>query len=168
MRSLPRRVDLEVGGRRLAVVHATPERINEFVFAGSEAAVFKRQIALSGAEGVVGGHCGMPFTRVGADGGLWHNPGAIGMPANDGTARGWFSVVEPHGSGLRLHHCALHYDSKSAAGAMRGAGLPEAYAAALENGLWPDCDAMPQTDRVRRGIHLDERTVEWAGVSSLR
>ncbi len=32
MRSLPRRIDLLIGGRRLAVVHGSPELINEFVF----------------------------------------------------------------------------------------------------------------------------------------
>ena len=37
-------------------------------------------------DGVIGGHCGLPFTKVVGDR-LWHNPGAIGMPANDGTPR---------------------------------------------------------------------------------
>ncbi len=160
MRSLPRRVDLDVGGVRLAVVHGTPERINAFVFPGNDAEVFERQVAASGAQGVVGGHCGVPFTRGVGAGGLWHNPGAIGMPANDGTARGWFSVVEPVAGGVRVHHRALRYDHAAAAGAMRSAGLPEAYAAALEDGLWPDCGVMPEADRARRGVRLEDATVE--------
>ncbi len=162
MRALPRRVDLVVGGRRLAVVHGTPERINAFVFPGSPAEVFERQNALAGADGVVGGHCGVPFTRIGADGALWHNPGAIGMPANDGTARGWFSVVEPHAGGLRVHRRALAYDHAAAAGAMRAAGLPEAYARSLEDGLWADCGVMPEADRARRGVAIKEAVVEWS------
>ena len=161
MRGLPRRVDLVVGGVRLAVVHGTPERINAFVFPGSPAAVFEREVAGSGADGVVGGHCGVPFTRAVGAGGFWHNPGAIGMPANDGTPRGWFSVVEPCAGGVRVHRRALAYDHAGAAGAMRAAGLPEAYAAALGDGLWADCGVMPEADRGRRGVAIEEGAVAW-------
>ncbi len=162
MRALPRRVELAVGGARLAVVHGTPERINAFVFPGSPDEVFERQGALAGADGVVGGHCGVPFTRIGADGRLWHNPGAIGMPANDGTPRGWFSLVEAHAGGVRVRRRALAYDHAGAAGAMRAAGLPEAYAGALEDGLWADRGGMPEADWARRGVRIEEEAVAWA------
>ena len=36
--SLPRRIDLVIGGRRLAVIHGSVSRINQFVFASTAAA----------------------------------------------------------------------------------------------------------------------------------
>ena len=38
-------------------------------------------------DAIIGGHSGLPFTQT-LGSRLWHNPGAIGMPANDGTPRG--------------------------------------------------------------------------------
>ena len=43
-----------------------------------------QDLFLGGVDGLVAGHCGLPFTQT-IDGRLWHNPGVIGMPANDGT-----------------------------------------------------------------------------------
>lgn len=150
MRSLPRRLDIVVGGRRLAVVHGSIERINEFVFASAGGREFARQVIAAGTDGVVGGHNGLPFTVL-DEGKLWHNPGAIGMPANDGTARTWFSILAPQPDGLRLRHLALNYDSPAAAARMRAAGLPEGYAAALETGMWPSCDILPPMELAARG-----------------
>jgi len=84
MRSLPRRIDLLIGGRRLAIVHCSPETINEFVFGSKPDDSLRHLIRDARCDGVIGGHCGLPFTRM-VDGLLWHNPGAIGVPANDGT-----------------------------------------------------------------------------------
>ncbi len=42
--------------------------------------------APSGADGVIGGDRGLPFTAL-VGGKLWHDAGAIGRPANDGSRR---------------------------------------------------------------------------------
>ncbi len=69
------------------------------------------------------------------DGLLWHNPGAIGVPANDGTPRVWFSVIEPGDVDIEIRHLPLEYDHGAAASAMRAARLPDGYADALSSGL---------------------------------
>ena len=158
MRSLPRRIDIEIGGRTLAVLHGSPERINEFVFASD--ARLRAMIDATGCDGVVGGHCGLPFSRMVA-GRLWHNPGAIGMPANDGTARGWFSVLMPRGAAIEIRQLPLHYPHDAAAEAMRQAGLPEGYASALGSGLWPSLDVLPPPERARTGTPLQPETLLW-------
>ena len=160
MRGLPSCLELHIGDRRLLVVHGGVERSNQFMWAsaGSE---LDRQLSLARADGVIGGHCGLPFTRIGPLG-LWHNPGAIGMPANDGTARGWFSVLTPLPAGLELRHHALAYDAGRAALAMRSAGLPDEYAAALQTGLWPSCDVLPAVEMARRGQPYKEGALVWA------
>jgi hypothetical protein len=67
------------------VVHGGARSISRFLFPSAPDAVLAEEIAATGAEGVIAGHCGLPFTRLIGQA-LWHNAGAIGMPADDGTA----------------------------------------------------------------------------------
>jgi pyruvate-formate lyase-activating enzyme/predicted phosphodiesterase len=160
MASLPRRTDLVISGRRLAVVHGGVTLINRFLFASTSATIKAVELETSGADGVVAGHCGLPFTQI-IGGKLWHNSGAVGMPANDRTPRVWFSVLTPHADGLRIEHCALAYDHATAARKMRAAGLPEEYALALTTGLWPSCDVLPYREIRERGVPLGEGQALW-------
>ena len=165
MTALPRRIDVTLGGRRLAVVHGGATEINRFLFPSAPDDVLAAEIAATGAEGVIAGHSGLPFTRqVGRA--IWHNAGAIGMPADDGTPRTWFSVLAPEAGvpeagGLRISHHALAYDHGGAAWAMREAGLAAGYAAALESGTWPSQDILPAEERRRRGRRRDPPALLW-------
>jgi len=158
--TLPRRIDLVIGGLRLAVVHAGVRRINQFVFASTAAAIKRRELDLAAADGVIGGHCGLPFTQI-VDGRLWHNAGVVGMPAHDGTPRVWFSVLTPVDNGLRIEHGALAYDHASAAAAMVRAGLPADYRDALTTGIWPSCDVLPYREIRESGVALAPGAVTW-------
>ena len=160
MAQLPRRIDLVMAGARLAVVHGGIDRINRFIFASTAATIKADEAERSQADGVIAGHCGLPFTQVVA-GRLWHNAGAVGMPANDGTPRAWFTLLTPRPDGLVIEHRALAYDHVAAAAKMRRAGLPEDYAAALETGLWPSCDVLPFKEIRERGVPLDPGGVFW-------
>lgn len=156
MGALPERIVLQMGGRRLAVVHGGVDEVSRFLFPSTPDVELRDEIARTGCDGVIAGHCGLPFTRL-VDGVLWHNPGAIGMPADDRTPRVWFSVLEPG----RVRHRALEYDWRTAAAAMRAAGLAEGYAAALGTGVWPSDDVLPPAERARRGVALAEVEFTW-------
>ncbi len=160
MASLPRRIDVDFEGLRLAIVHGGVTGINRFLFASTVPAIKAAELDTSGADGIIGGHCGLPFTQI-INGKLWHNAGAIGMPANDGTPRVWFSLLIPQASGLRIEHRALDYDHATAARKMRAAGLPEEYALALTSGLWPSCDVLPYREIRERGVPFREGHALW-------
>ena len=160
MAGLRRRLVLEIGGRRLAVVHGGAREINRFLFASSPPGWKLEEIFSTGCDGVIAGHCGLPFTQV-IGTRVWHNSGAVGMPANDGTQRVWFSLIVPEEGGLRFEHHALEYDHVSAAAKMRESGLPEGYAASLETGLWPSCDVLPPAELKAQGAALMPGTVFW-------
>ncbi|TCS63444.1 metallophosphoesterase family protein [Varunaivibrio sulfuroxidans] len=161
MRALPPRLDLLIGGARLAVVHATPTSRNAFVYASTPAREKYAEIQKSGADGVIAGHGGIPFTQI-IDGRLWHNAGVIGLPANDGRADVWYAILDPDDDGgLMVEHHALRYDAATAATAMRAAGLGEDYAGALESGLWPSMDSLPQGERKNRGAPLSAPPTRW-------
>lgn len=156
MANLPRRVDLVIGGRRLAVVHGTPSRINRFIFGSDPDPMLTAEIGATGCDGVIAGHSGIGFTRrLGAS--LWHNAGAIGMPANDGTPRGWYSIIRATASGLEVDLHPLAYDHRAAARAMRRAGLPTEYAETLESGVWPSLDILPHAERAATATPLEEQ-----------
>lgn len=159
MQGLPRRIDLALGGVRLAVIHGGVEAISRFVFASTPAGEKGEELDRAGWDGVVAGHCGLPFTQS-LGGRLWHNAGAVGMPANDGTPRVWCSVLSPEvDGGLRIEHVALAYDHAAAAARMRAVGLPDGYATGLETGLWPSCDVLPPMEVAARGRPLAEGVV---------
>lgn len=155
MAGLPLRIDVEIGDCRLAVVHGGVDRINQFIFASTAAAIKKEELSKAKCDGVISGHCGLPFTQM-IDGCLWHNAGVVGMPANDGTPRVWYSIITLERNGIAIEHRTLAYDYATAAAKMRRAGLPEEYASALESGLWPNCDVLPLKEVRERGVSLEE------------
>ncbi len=160
MATLPRRLNLHIGTKRLAVLHGGVQQINRYIFASSPSEIKRDEIAASGCDGIIAGHCGLPFTQI-IDGLLWHNAGAIGLPANDGTANVWFSTLTPEPDGLRIAHHALSYDFASAARNMRVAELPDEYARAMNDGLWPSCDILPFREIRERGVALREGGGLW-------
>jgi predicted phosphodiesterase len=153
MGNLPRRIAFTLGGRRLTAVHGGASQINKWVFASTPAAEKLIEIAATQSDGVIAGHCGLPFTQI-LDGWLWHNSGALGLPANDATPRVWFSVLRRTLEGIEIAHHALAYDHAAAARKMRARGYPLEYADSLGAGLWPSCDILPAAERAARGRAL--------------
>ncbi len=167
MASLPERLVLDLDGIRLAVVHGSFGKINRFVFASTGHDLKLKEIEDAGVHGVIGGHCGLPFTQS-ISGYLWHNAGAIGMPANDGTPRVWYTIISRIAAGLAIEHCSLAYDHVTAAEKMLRAGLPDGYAFALSSGLWPSCDILPLAEIRARGRRLEGGTVVWKKPAQLQ
>ena len=160
MASLPRQLRLTVNGRRLAVIHGGATDSGRFIFASTPATEKRAELDHLGVDGVIGGHCGLPFTDAFGEA-LWHNAGAVGMPANDGTPKVWFSVISPIGDDIEISHLPLEYDHAASAAKMRDAGLPIAYARALEDGLWPSMEVLPRAERLLRGKALSPATTVW-------
>jgi hypothetical protein len=160
MAGLSRQIELAIGPYRFAVLHGGVDNINRLVFASTDAATKRQQLDEAGMDGVIGGHCGLPFTQS-VGGRLWHNSGAVGMPANDGTARVWYSIFRPEAAGgVAIEHRALGYDQASAAAKMRHVGLSE-YAEALGSGIRVDADTLPPPEQRMRGVALEEGRVLW-------
>jgi len=157
MRDLPLRAVVEMAGRRLAVLHGGASSINRFLFPSAADDDLRAELDLAaaqvgGCDGVLAGHSGIPFTRFLPDGRLWHNSGALGMPADDGTPRTWYSLLTATSDGIRIDHRPLTYDWQAARDAMHAARLPAGYADALGSGMWPGIDVLPPTERQGRGI----------------
>lgn len=149
--SLPRQIRFSIQGLNALVVHGSVSSINQFIFESTHNSIFEKECALSDADIVIGGHCGIPFTKkVGKH--IWHNAGAIGMPANDGTPRTWYSIINSDDNNqLSLNHHALSYDHLSAQEIMIKADMDNGYAAGLHSGLWPSLDVLPEKEKQQQG-----------------
>ena len=161
MGSLPARRNFIFAGRRIAAVHAGSGADNEFIFSSTPEREKRRQLAALEADGVICGHSGIPFSELVGGNLMWHNSGALGMPANDGTVRVWFSLWEESGSAIRIRHIPLEYDFGSVREAMRVAGMPEGYRECLESGIWPSDSVLPPAEKSRGGRALAPGEVAW-------
>lgn len=153
MHGLPRRLFFEMSGKGIAVIHGGAEEISRFIFRSTPSDDKRREISSLGVDGVIAGHCGLPFTEN-IDGQIWHNAGVIGMPANDATPRTWFSILMPRDGGIDFTHHALVYDHQMAARRMAEEKLPDAYGTCLVSGLWPNMDILPTAEQKQKGRAL--------------
>lgn len=154
MGSLPYALEFTMRGQRVRVVHGGVHEINRFVFESAPAGELLQEFDAAGADIIVGGHSGLPFTRR-LGGRIWHNSGALGMPANDGTPRVWYSVMSPSPDGILFCHIPLDYDHAAARARMIEGGLPSGYTDAVGTGLWPSLSVLPETERARTGMAID-------------
>ena len=153
MGELPQAIDLTLAGARIRLVHGSPGSINEFVFASTRADHKQTMLEDSGVDVVIGGHSGIPFGQALTDG-YWLNTGVIGMPANDGTPDGWCLTLEPVDDGIRCQWHRIEYDHAEIQRKTEATGMG-AYARALENGLWPSLDILPDAERQQTGNPLN-------------
>lgn len=162
MEQLPQQICFELAGRRISVVHGGLSRNNRFLFGSSSVAEFEQELALTESDIVIGGHCGLPFSRSILDLSKprhWLNSGVIGMPANDSSRDGWYLLLQPDGDRIDCHWQRLRYDADSAAARMHTVGLPADYADALLSGVWPSVDVLPEYERQQQGVRLHSRSL---------
>ena len=157
MAGLPSTLRFRVGGLSFRVIHGGVRQVNRFVFA-SQRDVLAEELALAGADIVVGGHSGLPFVeKVGR--GAWFNPGVIGMPANDGTPNVWYGLISIEGGHVVLSTHRLSYDHVGAAAGMRRFGHANGYARSLITGLWPSLDILPPAETAATGKKIRPHTL---------
>ena len=152
MKALPRLISFGYQGQRFVVIHGSVSSINQFIFPSTPWPEKFDQINSAGADIVIGGHCGIPFGQYQGNNG-WLNSGVIGMPANDGSADGWYMLLEPTTHGFRASWHRLSYDVVPSQQSTHDAGMFE-YARALGDGLWPGMDILPEAERNLRGEKL--------------
>jgi predicted phosphodiesterase len=153
MRSLPTSLTLQIGARKIGVVHGSQANVSEFLFRSSPWEKKRPNFDSLECDIIVGGHCGIPFIEPQGDK-LWVNAGVIGMPANDGARRGWYLLICESEEDLEFSLCSFDFDSEQAASLMDEQGLPCEYAATLRTGLWCNMDILPVEERASQGLPL--------------
>ena len=150
MRTLPRQINFELGGKKFAVVHGSPANLSDFVFESSDSELKGRYLESLKVDCIVGGHCGIPFGQH-LEQGSWLNAGVIGMPANDGQSSTWYMLIEQNKGDISARWHQLSFNTGMAQEAMSRARLPEDYRISLGTGTWPSLSVLPEQERSLMG-----------------
>lgn len=153
MQELPFHIGFRLNGKKVLMVHGSPDKTAGYVFASTPWTVKREYLERTGADIIVGGHAGLPFAQRG-EGGWWINAGAIGMPANDGTDRVWCAALQVTGDGVQVRFMPFRYGSDETVRLMHLQGLPSSYAQTLKTGIWDNCEILPEWEARRQGQPL--------------
>ena len=152
MQMLPEFISFNYAGKKVVIVHGSYHNTSEFIFESTDWEVKKRNFKDVNADVVLAGHCGLPFSQK-INENYWLNAGVIGMPANDGTPRVWYLLLDDDNN-FSFKHITLDYDYKKAKQLMEERDLTLEYAKTLETGLWDNCEILPERETRLQGKNI--------------
>jgi predicted phosphodiesterase len=149
--SLPTRLDLEVTGQKLALVHGSPRQQNEFLWETTAPDAFLERLCNQAkADVLVCTHTGIHWQRVLPSGKRVVNVGALGRPANDGRTCVWYAFFDSEETRAPFQFIPLEYDYRRLAQEMREEKLPEEFVETILTGWWTTClEVLPSKERLR-------------------
>lgn len=151
---IPEYISFDYGNKRITVVHGNYGNTSEFVFKSNANSNKEKCFEQTKSDVIIAGHCGLPFHQPIKDK-VWLNPGVIGMPANDGTTRVWYMILEIQQDKLNYTHRSFEYDHTTAQQLMFKNHLPEAYADTLTSGIWDNMEILPELEKMGQGIPIN-------------
>jgi putative phosphoesterase len=129
MRGLPFDQRFDLGGRRVRLVHGSPRKVNEYLFADKPARTFERIAAGADCDVLVFGHTHQPWVAEYGDV-LFVNCGSVGKP-KDGDSRASYAVLEVEAGEVTADIDRVEYDVAAVARDVEDVGLPGDYAEKL-------------------------------------
>lgn len=153
MEKLPHHLRFQYGGKRAYVFHGAYTNPSEFVFRSTPWDQKLPNFEQAQADLLLAGHCGLPFHHE-QDQHLWLNAGVIGMPANDGTSRVWYMVLDVEQGSLVYRHQPFQYAHEQAALLMEQHKLPREYSETLKTGFWDNCEILPLEETAVQGVPI--------------
>ena len=132
LRSLPVERRLEVKGKKILLVHGSPESIKEHVTTDTPDRRLRDLAKTARADVIICGHSHRPFAR-GVDGAFFINPGSVGR-SDDGDARASYAVLDIRQNSFQVQHFRIEYDTEKAVSAMKLHKLPEEFARMVTQG----------------------------------
>jgi putative phosphoesterase len=129
MRGLPFDLHFELGGERVRLVHGSPRKVNEYLFADKPARTFERIAAGADCDVLVFGHTHQPWVEE-YGGVLFVNCGSVGKP-KDGDPRAAFALLRLDEDRVVADIERVEYDAEAVARQLAPAGLPGEYAEKL-------------------------------------
>ena len=151
MGDLPARRRVQIGNREFLLVHGSPRRINEFLFASTSPDPYLEVLLdQAGADGLLFTHTGIHWHRRMPSGRDVANVGVIGRPANDGRTVVWYALIEAAGDGVSISYRPLEYDHHNLITEMHAEELPEEFVETIATGWWTTClEVLPAKERAR-------------------
>lgn len=133
LRNLPYRLQREMEGHQVVLVHGSPVRLNEYLFRDTPEEVFRGHLAATGADVLIFGHTHKPFHKV-LDGKHLVNSGSAGKPKHGHPVATYVLVDLSAADGVQVEIVEVPYDYEAAARAIEATDLPPEFAWALREG----------------------------------
>jgi predicted phosphodiesterase len=154
MGTLPKMRRLEVGGRKVLLVHGSPRKINEFLWeSNSPVAFLEKLLSDFDADVLVCTHTGLHWQRRLPSGRLVVNCGALGRPANDGRTNVWYATLEfgrEFDGEVGARFVPVPYEHERFAHEMEEESLPAEFVETIRTGWWTSClEILPAKERAR-------------------
>jgi len=153
LNTLPEFLKFNWGTHKAFVLHGGLEDTSQFVFKSTAWRVKQAILDKVDADIILAGHCGLPFKSK-KDNRYWVNSGVIGMPANDGTPRVWYMILESKNDQVEISYKSLDYDYHTAHRLMLDNNLPSTYASTLISGLWDNMEILNEPEKNLQGLRL--------------
>ncbi|BDG60055.1 metallophosphoesterase family protein [Caldinitratiruptor microaerophilus] len=132
LRNLPYRLEREFDGHRVVLVHASPARLNEYLYEDVPDEVFRAHLAATGADVLVFGHTHVPFHKV-LGGRHLVNCGSAGKPKH-GNPNATYALLTLTPGHVAVDIIEVPYDFEAAARAIEATDLPPEFARMLREG----------------------------------
>ena len=133
LRQLPAQIPLQLDALRVVLVHGSPRKINEYLYADRPDATLERLLDMAEAEVLVCGHTHIPYHRILPSGRHVVNAGSVGKP-KDGNPQACYVVLETLNNNLSVTFRRVPYDVERAAQAIEANDMPHEYAEMLRTG----------------------------------
>ena len=152
--ALPRVIRFELrgvpGDLRVLCCHGSPRRMNEFLWESTTPTHLLEKLCDDyDADVIVATHTGLPWTRTLSNGRLFVNCGVLGRPANDGTTRVGYAILDGSNPEI-VEYLPLEYDHEALAQEMESEGLPRPFVDTIRTGWWTTClEILPAKERSR-------------------
>jgi len=135
---------------RVLCCHGSPRKTNEFLWESTTPThLLERFADQYAADVIVATHTGLPWSRGLSGGRLFVNCGVLGRPANDGTTRVGYTILDAGKAGL-AEYVSLAYDHAALASEMKAEALPDPFVETVLTGWWTTClEILPAKERAR-------------------
>ncbi|RPI24623.1 MAG: metallophosphoesterase [Chloroflexota bacterium] len=133
LRSLPRQFPLTLGDLNVLLVHGSPRKVNEYLYADRPDSSLERLLDLAEADILVCGHTHIPYHRILPSGRHVVNTGSVGKP-KDGDPHACYAVLEADQRDLKVQFIRVPYDRETAAQAIEASEMPDEFAQMLRTG----------------------------------
>lgn len=153
MAQLPDNIQFKYGNKNFTVVHGSYSHISEFIYKSTPWEIKEKGFQETGSDGIIAGHCGLPFYDQKNEK-LWINPGVIGMPANDGTSKVWYAILDKNLEN-GFQHYSFKYDHKLTHDLMVNKELPIEYARTIITGIWDNTEILPPLESGLQGFGIN-------------
>ena len=133
LRNLPKEIRVDVSGKRLLLVHGSPNSLNEYVTEEISENYANELITLAGTDILICGHTHLPFTMALKDK-LLINVGSVGKPKH-GDPQALYALISFERD-VTVDFRKVPYDYEATAMAIEDSELPNEFAEIIRTGKY--------------------------------